>query len=155
MRRAGWVILALALSSKAVWAQEAQPSCLQMAEWRAQALTPGAGNLPLCPYGQAVTPPPVTRDASPKLQFFGVVLMVTGVIQVLPYGDHYKIFDSDVCVTDYSIEHGACARPRAQVLVGAAMVGTGFAFFKMGGRQVAIRPEIASQRRAVSATLRW
>lgn len=172
---ARWVSVMLVVGSGRAWAQETcpRPEWMSEAQWNVASAEQQAAACRINAKTQksadewskyiaglkaevaAKTAPPTWKAYSPKLQLAGAVSMVVGVIQMLPYGDHYKIFGTDVCVSDYEVDYGTCARPRAQVLVGAAMVGTGFALFKIGGRRVAIRPVIASQQRSVSATLRW
>lgn len=101
-------------------------------------------------------PPMLKTKLSPALEKAGwFLIIVGGVAMVTTAGTTYDIFGHDVCVTEYSVTDGMCSKSALEMKVLSAAVATGVAFVVIGGHKVALRPEISSHHKSVSATIRW
>ena len=109
------------------------------------------------------TQPDLTQYAVEKLkkkrasqEFWGWGLVTIGAVAgFVPYGDHYTVFGDDVCVSKYSIEEGTCSRSHVEMMVGAALIGTGLIMVKVARRPIKIQPTIAPGHKSVTARIQW
>ena len=145
-----WLIVSLTMSGTA-WAQE-NPSGQAQVEKMCRTATYPISEWAMCaPYRPVKT----TRDAHPKLEATGWLMMIVGGLWMIPIGDTISVFGDNYCVTDYSVDEGGCSTPHWKMKLALATVGTGFVFTRIGGRQVAINPVVQSQVKGVTATVRW
>lgn len=95
------------------------------------------------------------RVAHPRIRTTGAVMMLFGFGMMLPYGDHYRIFGEDVCVTRYEVDYGTCGPSHMALFVGGVTAMTGIMLIKIGNRKVHVSPTVSRQATGVTASVAW
>lgn len=93
--------------------------------------------------------------AHPRIRTTGAVMMLFGFGMMLPYGDHFRIFGEDVCVTRYEVDYGTCGPSHMALFVGGVTAMTGIVLIKIGNRKVQVTPTVSRHVAGATATVVW